>query len=79
MDKTIKVSEDGYKKLNSFVGYLRSKEKKPVSMNEALLELLSRVESRKIEDFAGSWTMDDKEAEKIKKDIKRLWKTWKLR
>ena len=36
MEKTIKVDENTYKMINELVGEMRSEEKRPVSMNEAL-------------------------------------------
>lgn len=32
----------------------------------------------KLSDFAGSWKMSDAEAKKLKKEIRDLWKTWKI-
>lgn len=79
MDKTIKVSEETYRRINTLVGMLREKEKKPVSMNDAILKALSEVKvgRPKLSDFAGSWKMSDSEAKKLKKDIRNLWKSWK--
>lgn len=80
MEKSIKVTEDTYRKINALVGFLREKEKKPVSMNDAISKVLSeiRLTKPKLSDFAGSWKMNDREAEKLKKDIRDLWKTWKI-
>jgi len=76
--KTIKIGEKGYKELNRYAGVLRAKENRPVSMNEALLRLLEKSRKSDITRFAGSWKMTDKELEKIKEDLGRLWKTWKI-
>ena len=80
MEKSIKVTEDTYRKINALVGFLREKEKKPVSMNDAISKVLSevRLAKPKLSDFAGSWKMSDREAKKLKKDIRGLWKTWKI-
>lgn len=78
VEKTIKVNENTYKLLNELVGKIRAEEKRPVSMNEALSRLLNE-KKRNIMDFAGSWDMSDKEAEKIKHDIKRHRKSWAIR
>jgi len=32
----------------------------------------------KITEFAGTWKMDEEEAEKLKKEIRGLWGNWKL-
>ncbi len=80
MEKSIKVTEDTYRKINALVGFLREKEKKPVSMNDAISKVLSevRLAKPKLSDFAGSWKMSDREAKKLKKDIRGLWNTWKI-
>lgn len=80
VEKTIKVTEETYKKINALVGILREREKRPVSMNEAILKVLSEVKvaKPKLSDFAGSWKMSDKEAKKLKKEIRELWKSWKI-
>ena len=80
VEKTIKVTEDTYRKINALVGVLREKEKRPVSMNDAISKALSeiRIARPKLSDFAGSWKMNDKEAKKLKKEIRELWKSWKI-
>ena len=80
MEKTIKIKEVTYKKLNAFVGLLREKEGKPISMNYAIAKALSevRLAKPKLSDFAGSWKMTDAEAEKLKKEIRDVWKKWKI-
>ena len=80
MEKSIKVTEDTYRKINALVGFLREKEKRPVSMNDAISKVLSEVTltKPKLSDFAGSWKMSDREAKKLKKDIRDLWKIWKI-
>ncbi|MBI2583936.1 MAG: hypothetical protein HYW25_04680 [Candidatus Aenigmarchaeota archaeon] len=77
MYKTVKLDEKTYKKLNRVAGLLRSKEHKPVSLNEAMSIVLSRSEELDMEDFAGSWDMTDEEAAEMEKDITRHWRTWK--
>ena len=77
MEKTVKVDEETYRKINAVVGVLREKEKKPVSMNEAISKILSEAKISKPSDFAGSWDIRDEESEKLKKDIRGLWKSWK--
>lgn len=82
MEKTIKVDEMTYKMINEIVGELRSEEKRPVSINEALSKILKEKIAKKkgnIMDFAGSWEMSDKEAEKMKAGLKRAWSKWKPR
>ncbi|MBI4163302.1 MAG: hypothetical protein HY512_00450 [Candidatus Aenigmarchaeota archaeon] len=76
--KTIKIGDKSYKELNRYAGLIRSKENRPVSVNEAILRLLAKNKEADIMRFAGSWTMTDKEFEKIEDDLKGLWKTWKV-
>ena len=78
MDKTIKVSATTYEMLNEIVGEMRSEEKRPVSMNEALSRILKeKKKKRNIMDFAGAWKMSDEEAKRIKRELRRSWATWK--
>jgi len=79
VSKTIKISEKSYNKLNAFAGSLRAKEGKPISIDKALSELFERSTKGKATDFAGSWSMSEEEAENIKNDLKRHWKTWKIK
>ena len=79
MEKTIKVDENTYRMLNELVGEIRSEEKRPVSINEALAKILKEKKKHNIMDFAGSWKMSEKEAEEIKRDIKRHRKSWTIR
>ncbi|MBI2676016.1 MAG: hypothetical protein HYX24_06165 [Candidatus Aenigmarchaeota archaeon] len=75
--KTIKIGEKSYKELNRYAGTLRVMENRPVSLNEALLNLLKKNRDADIGRFAGGWKMTDKELERIKADLGNLWKTWK--
>ncbi len=77
MEKTIKVDENTYKLINELVGDMRSEEKRPVSINEALSKLLKEKKRNNIMDFAGAWEMSDKEAEKMKTGLRRAWSEWK--
>ena len=77
VEKTIKVNESTYKLINGFVGELRTEEKRPVSMNEAIAKLLKERKKHNIMDFAGAWSMTDKEEEEMKKGLKKAWSSWK--
>jgi len=76
-EKSIKVSEETYKRINAIVGMLREREKKPVSMNTALLSVLPMSKIAKPSDFAGAWKMSESEADNLMKDTRKLWKSWK--
>jgi len=79
VEKTIKVDENTYKMINELVGEMRSEEKRPVSMNEALSKVLKEKKRKKsnIMDFAGAWEMSDKEEKKMKEGLRRAWSGWK--
>ena len=80
METPIKVDENTYRMLNELVGEIRSEEKRPVSINEALAKVLKeKKRKRNIMDFAGSWDMSNKEAEEIKRDLKRHRGSWTIR
>jgi len=71
---SIKISEDNYKMLCSISGLLRSKYKRPVSLNDALSHL---VKNKKVSDLAGAWKMSDKERDNILNNLKKGWNAWK--
>ena len=78
MEKTIKVKPDVYNRLNRYAGMLRIKERKPVSMNKAISELLkNEIKKPDILNFAGVWSSkSDAEIKKLKREIRDVWKTW---
>jgi len=71
--KSIKLSEDTYKKLVEIAGKLQVEYKKPVSIEDAIRYLIKR----RISDLAGSWEISEEEVREIKKSLKRGWKAWK--
>ncbi|MEK6953144.1 MAG: hypothetical protein AABX29_09095 [Nanoarchaeota archaeon] len=75
--KTIKISKENYEWLCEEAGKLQAKEKKTVSIDEALSKLHKKMNG-KISDLAGAWKMDDKEVETFMEDLDRGWKRWKL-
>ncbi len=77
MEKSIKVSEEVYRRLNMLVGALREREKRPVSISTALSLILPNAETAKPSDFAGSWKMSESEATEMINDTRKLWKSWK--
>ena len=76
--KTIKIGEKSYRELNRYAGLLRIKENRPVSIDEAMLNLLVKNKGVDMSRFAGSWKIADKEMNKINTDLEKLWKTWKI-
>ena len=72
--KSIKVSEEAHRSLNALVGIMREKEKKPVSINTAILRVLPKSTVLKPSDFAGSWKMSGVEAQNLMIETRKLWK-----
>jgi predicted transcriptional regulator len=76
--KAIKVSKETYAKLSEIAGELQVKLRRPVSIEEAMKDLIKRREKgRKISDLAGSWNVTDAEFKEIKASIDESWKKWK--
>ena len=76
--KAIKVSKETYAKLCEIAGELQVKLRRPVSIDEAMKDLIKRREKgRKISDLAGSWNVTDAEVKEIKASIDESWKKWK--
>ncbi len=71
--KSIKISEETYKKLVELAGKLHAEQKRPVSVEDAIRYLMKR----KISDLAGSWDISNEEVREIKKTLRKWWKTWK--
>lgn len=74
MSKTIKITDKNYALLVKLAGELQAASKKPVSIDEALSQLLGKED---IMNLAGSWNISDEEAENLKKDIEELWSKWR--
>jgi hypothetical protein len=64
--KTVKISEPNYKAICEFAGELQIELGEPVSINKALSYVLKR---KKLSDLAGTWKMNDKEADEMLKSL----------
>ncbi len=71
--KSIKISEETYKKLVEMAGRLQAELKRSVSIEDAIKYLMRR----KISDLSGSWDVSDEEAQEIKEFLRKGWKAWK--
>jgi len=71
--KSVRMSEDTYKKLVEIAGKLQAESKKPLSIEDAIKYLLRT----RISDLVGSWDVTDEEVDEIENSLKRRWKTWK--
>ena len=75
--KAIKVSKETYAKLSEIAGELQVKLRRPVSIEEAMKDLIKhREKGRKISDLAGSWNITDAELKEIKTSINESWTKW---
>lgn len=74
--KTVKISESNYKAVCEYAGEIQRNLGEPVSVDKALSLLLS---SKKLSDLAGTWKMKDKEAEDMKKTLRKGWSRWKIK
>jgi len=72
--KSIKLSEETYRKLVEIAGKLQAELKKPVSIEDAIKYLMKR----RISDLAGSWDISEEEVVEIKASLEEGWKKWKL-
>ncbi len=71
--KSIKLTEETYRKLVELAGKLQSELKRPVSIEDAIKYLMKR----RISDLAGSWEISDDEVREIKESLRKGWRTWK--
>lgn len=75
--KTIKISKKNYEWLCQLAGKLQEKEKKSVSLDEALTNIHTKMKKR-LSDIAGGWKMTDREVDTFMKDLEKGWKRWKI-
>jgi predicted CopG family antitoxin len=68
--KAIKVSENTYNRLKKL------SEEKRTSIKEVVDNMTES--SPGIEDFEGSWEIEDEEVEEIKREREKLWENWDL-
>jgi len=71
--KSIKLTEETYRKLVELAGKLQSELKRPVSIEDAIKYLMKR----RISDLAGSWEISDDEVREVKESLRKGWRTWK--
>jgi len=77
--KTIKISEENYKWLLQIAAELQKRREQIVTFDIALSELRGeKMKNKKLSDLAGRWRMSDEEWKRIKKDLKRGWRGWKI-
>lgn len=77
--KTIKVSDETYRRLCERAGRLQAELKRPVSIDETIRHLLGETGKRGISELAGSWELSDEEAEEIYSSLRRWWGSWRVK
>lgn len=77
MSRTIRVSDETYKKLCEYAGKLQAKFKRVVSIDEAIQYLMKMAKINIISDLAGSWDVTDEEYEDILSSLRRGWSKWR--
>lgn len=73
---SIKISKENYERLCSLSGRLRETFYMHVSINDAISFLYNK---RKLSDLAGGWKMSDKEMVSLMNDVRKGWKSWKIK
>lgn len=78
--KTIKVSQDNYLWLLNLSSDLQKKYGNPVTFDIAINYLRKKPKMKKnIFKTAGKWKMSNKEADNLKKEIKKGWSEWNIK
>ncbi|PIN79608.1 hypothetical protein COV16_03320 [Candidatus Woesearchaeota archaeon CG10_big_fil_rev_8_21_14_0_10_34_8] len=70
MVKTIKISDENYSWISKIAGKLQQEHGEPVSIDRALSYV---HKSKELTELAGAWHMPDKEAKKVKTELKDRW------
>jgi hypothetical protein len=79
--KSIKISKENYEWLLNIIIDIQKERKKFASFDDAINELKENncKNVKNIMEFAGIWEdMTDKEAEELKRDLKKGWGKWKV-
>ena len=77
--KTIKVSEENYRRLLRVGAALQKKRGEKISFDKTLNEMFEQKPNGSIMELAGSWKMSDEEWNEIKDGFDHGWKKWKHR
>lgn len=79
VSRTIKISEENYRRLLRIAADLQKQSEEKVSFDDALNIMEPKKDGRKLSDLAGGWSdMSDKELAEIKDEIKKGRKKWKI-
>lgn len=73
---TVKVSKETYERLNETAGKLRTRLRRPVSVDE-VLDAALRSRKVKPSDFAGTLSITDAEASGMFKELDGFWSNWR--
>jgi len=79
MKRSIRIDEKIYRRLCEHAGKLQAKKKRPVSIDEAISDLIMKAYPKlnKISDLAGSWDVTNEEIESIMWFLREGWRKWK--
>ena len=77
MTKAIKISDENYKWLRKLAGNLQADSGTHVSIDEAIGHL--KEQKSKISDLAGLWALNEKETKEMFNDLRKGWKSWKIK
>lgn len=76
--RKVKISNETYHRLNRITDEISQQTGRHLSMESAIIRLLDERMKTSPVDFAGSWDMDDREAEEILRTIKDVGSTWRV-
>ncbi len=77
--KTIKLSKENYLWLLKLAAEIQKDSNRPVSFDDAINTLKNeKMKKGSLLEFAGRWKMSEKEADKLKKDIRKGWGKWEI-
>ena len=76
MSVSIKISEENYMWLHKVAGELQAEKGGRVSVDKALSHV--RQKRQNMLKFAGAWGNSAAEAKRVKHDIRKGWKSWKM-
>ena len=77
MTKAIKISDENYEWLSKMAGSLQAERGQHVSIDGAIRHLKER--KTKLSDLAGTWALTDTETKEMMSNLKKGWKSWKIK
>lgn len=79
MERTIKVSDESYRALLAIATELQKRREQKMTFDDAIRDLVDKKnKKKKLSELAGSWKMSDAEWKKIREELDKGWKKWKM-